>query len=112
MTKKIISFLICVVLAFSLFSVGAYACGQCITIHPTKSATVSTDSGDGINLRRYHSTSSDAIGVLEDGGAMNLDRQYDGTDYDWYHGVVTYSKNSNAVGLVGWAAGRFLNIVQ
>jgi len=94
---------------FPTFSITALACGDCIAVRPEKVAMVI--SSDGIKLRRQHSASSDALGVLKYGDTMSIDIERDNYDA-WYHGTVTYTTNPGALGLVGWGSATYLKLLS
>lgn len=45
------------------------------------------------------------------GDVLTVDRQFDGTDYTWYHGIVESASSLELIGDGGWVAHSFIRLI-
>ena len=104
MKKRILAFLLCFAMAASLMSVTAFACSNDVTYSSPLTGTI---NGYGVNLRLGHSTSATIRASLDWYDTMSITKYYNGSDYTWFYGTVTYCSKSQNIGLKGWIAGGY-----
>lgn len=100
--------LVCLILVFSVFSSTALACGSCIVLRPTYKGLI---TGDGVNFRSNYYLTASVGGQLQRGDVLTVDRQFDGTDYTWYHGIVESASSLELIGDGGWVAHSFIRLI-
>lgn len=84
------------------------ACGSCIVLRPTYKGLI---TGDGVNFRSNHYLTASVGGQLQRGDVLTVDRQFDGTDYTWYHGIVESASSLELIGDGGWVAHSFIRLI-
>ena len=104
MKKRIIAFLLCFAMAVSFMSITAFACDDDVTYSTPLTGTI---KGYGVRLRTGHGTSFSAGATLDWNDKMSITMYYDGSDYTWFYGTVTYCSKTQNIGSKGWVAGGY-----
>lgn len=112
MSKKLISILLCLVMAVSIFSVSAYACEDCTKdsrAFGVAHTGIVQNVVDALPLYPCHNTSGDIGGQVYNGesGATTHAYPATGSSITW---VRIEMSNGNAAGLNGWLQKYYVRI--